>query len=72
MSYYAFLTFNTSFTGKDSLITQFNVGNGNSPANQLVSAGFLIPGVLLFGPKRHANPWSGGNSGTVLHISRWR
>ena len=40
-SYYAFLTLNTSFTGKDSLITQLVFGNGNSPANELVSAGFF-------------------------------
>jgi hypothetical protein len=40
-SYYAWLTFNTSFTGRDSLVTQLAVGNGNSPANQLVSAGFF-------------------------------
>ncbi|MCY7382826.1 MAG: iron uptake porin, partial [Microcoleus sp. CAN_BIN18] len=39
-SYYAFLTLNTSFTGKDSLVTQLVLGNGNSPANELVSAGF--------------------------------
>ncbi len=39
-SYYAFLTLNTSFTGKDSLVTQLVFGNGNSPANELVSAGF--------------------------------
>ncbi|UBF28035.1 iron uptake porin [Kovacikia minuta CCNUW1] len=39
--YYAFLTFNTSFTGKDSLVTQLAVGNGTSPANQLVSSGFF-------------------------------
>lgn len=39
-SYYAFLNLNTSFTGKDSLVTQLVVGNGNSPANQFVSAGF--------------------------------
>jgi len=39
-SSYAFLTLNTSFTGKDSLVTQLVVGNGNSPANELVSAGF--------------------------------
>ncbi len=32
-SYYAFLTLNTSFTGKDSLVTQLVFGNGNSPAN---------------------------------------
>jgi hypothetical protein len=40
LGYYAFLNFNTSFTGKDSLVTQLVVGNGNSPANQFVSAGF--------------------------------
>lgn len=39
-SYYTWLSFNTSFTGKDTLTTQLAVGNGNSPANQLVSAGF--------------------------------
>ncbi|MGB3264665.1 MAG: iron uptake porin, partial [Microcoleus sp.] len=39
-SYYAFLTLNSSFTGKDSLVTQLVFGNGNSPANELVSAGF--------------------------------
>jgi hypothetical protein len=39
--YYAFLTFTTSFTGKDSLVTQLVSGNGFSPANQLVSAGFF-------------------------------
>ena len=33
------LNFNTSFTGKDSLVTQLAIGNGNSPANQLASAG---------------------------------
>ncbi|MBE9185001.1 carbohydrate porin [Microcoleus sp. LEGE 07076] len=39
-SYYAFLTLNSSFTGKDSLVTQLVFGNGNSPANELVSGGF--------------------------------
>jgi len=39
--YYTFLNFNTSFTGKDLLVTQLVAGNGNSPANQLVSAGFF-------------------------------
>jgi hypothetical protein len=39
--YYAFLTLNTSFTGKDALVTQLAVGNGISPANELVSAGFF-------------------------------
>ncbi|HIK16167.1 MAG TPA: carbohydrate porin [Leptolyngbyaceae cyanobacterium M33_DOE_097] len=41
LSYYAFLNLNTSFTGKDTLTTQLVVGNGNSPANQLVSSGFF-------------------------------
>lgn len=40
LSYYTFLNFNSSFTGEDSLVTQLVVGNGDSPANQFVSAGF--------------------------------
>ena len=39
LSNYIFLNFNTSFTGKDSLVTQLVAGNGDSPANQFVSAG---------------------------------
>jgi hypothetical protein len=38
--YYLFLNLTTSFTGKDSLVTQLVTGNGNSPANNFVSAGF--------------------------------
>jgi hypothetical protein len=38
--YYLFLTLTTSFTGKDALVTQLVTGNGNSPANNFVSAGF--------------------------------
>jgi hypothetical protein len=37
--YYLFLTLTTSFTGKDALVTQLVTGNGNSPANNFVSAG---------------------------------
>jgi hypothetical protein len=33
------LSFVTSFTGKDTLVTQFAFGNGESPANTFVSAG---------------------------------
>ncbi len=33
------LNFNTSFTGKDSLVVQLAAGNGDSPANQFTSAG---------------------------------
>lgn len=39
LSNYIFLNFNTSFTGKDSLVTQLVAGNGRSPANEFVSAG---------------------------------
>jgi len=40
-SFNSWLTFNTSFTGKDSLVTQLASGNGISPANQYASAGFF-------------------------------
>ncbi len=40
LGYYAFLTLNTSFSGKDLLVTQLAVGNSSSPANQFVSSGF--------------------------------
>jgi Carbohydrate-selective porin, OprB family/S-layer homology domain len=40
-SNYLFLTLNTSFTGKDALVTQLVAGNAISPANQYVSAGFF-------------------------------
>lgn len=39
LSNYIFLNFNTSFTGRDSLVTQLVAGNGRSPANEFVSAG---------------------------------
>jgi hypothetical protein len=39
LSYYAWINFNTSFTGKDNLVTQLVAGNGNSPANSFISAG---------------------------------
>ncbi len=35
------LTLNTSFTGKDLLVTQLAAGNSISPANQYASAGFF-------------------------------
>ena len=39
MSYFTVLSFLTSFTGKDSLVTSLAVGNGDSPANAFSSAG---------------------------------
>ncbi len=38
-SFLAWLTLTTSFSGKDSLVTQLAAGNGNSPANVFASAG---------------------------------
>lgn len=38
---YAWLNFNTSFTGRDSLVTQLAVGNSTSPANFYTSAGLF-------------------------------
>ena len=38
-SYYTWLNFNSSFTGKDNLAIQLVAGNSNSPANNYVSAG---------------------------------
>jgi hypothetical protein len=43
------LTLNTSFTGRDSLVTQLAAGNGDSPANQFTSAGlYNTYGVPFF------------------------
>ncbi|WP_052672407.1 iron uptake porin [Aliterella atlantica] len=41
LSNYIFLNFNTSFTGRDSLVTQLVSGNARSPANEFVSAGLF-------------------------------
>lgn len=38
---YIFLNFNTSFSGKDSLVLQLAAGNSNSPANTFASAGLF-------------------------------
>ena len=39
LSELVWLNFNTSFTGKDTLLIQLAAGNANSPANQFASAG---------------------------------
>jgi len=41
MSGLVWLTLNTSFTGKDSLVTQLAVGNGNSPYNNYAGGSFF-------------------------------
>ncbi|HEY9598139.1 MAG TPA: iron uptake porin [Cyanophyceae cyanobacterium] len=49
LSNLVWLTFQTSFTGRDSLVTQLAAGNGISPANTFASAGlFNTFGVPFF------------------------
>ncbi|MEL7074884.1 MAG: iron uptake porin [Cyanobacteria bacterium J06582_2] len=40
-SYYTWLNFNSSFTGRDNLAVQLVAGNGTSPANTYTSAGLF-------------------------------
>jgi hypothetical protein len=40
-SFFTLLTLNTSFTGRDLLVTQLSAGSGISPANVYASAGFF-------------------------------
>jgi hypothetical protein len=40
-SFLTWITLETSFTGRDLLVTQLAAGNGISPANQFASAGFF-------------------------------
>lgn len=47
-SYLTWLTLNTSFTGKDSLVIQLASGNGISPYNQFASAGFYNAGGVPY------------------------
>jgi len=55
-SFMTWLALNTSFSGKDLLVTQLAAGNGISPANQFASAGFFN----AFG-----TPFTDQTSGTV-------
>ncbi|NJK67860.1 MAG: iron uptake porin [Microcoleus sp. SU_5_3] len=55
------LTLTTSFTGKDQLITQLAVGNGNSPANQFTSAGLFNTFGTPF-----LDQTAGGNANEVI------
>jgi hypothetical protein len=55
-SFLTWLTFNTSFSGKDNLVTQLTAGNGISPINQYASAGFFN----AFG-----SPFTDQSAGTV-------
>ncbi len=49
LSFLTWLTLTTSFSGRDSLVTQLAAGNGISPYNQYASAGFFnASGVPFF------------------------
>jgi len=65
LSMLTWLTLNTSFTGKDLLVTQLAAGNGLSPSNQFASAGlFNTFGVPFFDQTAGSN---NGNSEVVIH-----
>jgi hypothetical protein len=65
LSFLTWLTLNTSFTGKDALITQLSAGNGISPYNQYASAGFFnASGVPFFDQSAGA---VNGRSDIVIH-----
>jgi hypothetical protein len=64
-SYLTWLTFNTSFTGRDSLVTQLAAGNGISPANEFASAGFFNAFGVPF-TDQSAGP-TNGSPQVVIH-----
>jgi Carbohydrate-selective porin, OprB family/S-layer homology domain len=56
-SNFVLLTLNTSFTGKDRLVTQLGAGNGNPGSNNYISAGnFNTGGVPFFDQTAGADP----------------
>ena len=64
-SYLTWLTLNTSFTGKDSLVTQLAAGNGNSPANVFASAGMYNTFGVPY-TDQTAGPNIGADRSTVI------
>ena len=60
------LTFDTSFTGEDLFVTQFAVGNGDSPANLFASAGAYNTFGIPF-TDQTAGVQGEGNSEVVIH-----
>ena len=60
------LTFETSFTGKDNLTTRLAVGNGDSPANVFASAGTYNTFGIPF-TDQTAGVQGEGNSEVVVH-----
>lgn len=64
-SFLTWLTLTTSFTGKDSLVTQLASGNGNSPANVYASAGMYNTFGVPF-TDQTAGPNIGSNRSEVV------
>ncbi|PZV17967.1 MAG: porin [Leptolyngbya sp.] len=64
-SFLTWLNFNTSFTGRDSLLVQLAAGNGISPANQFASAGFFNSFGTPF-TDQTGGP-NNGNAEVVIH-----
>lgn len=59
------LTFDTSFTGRDRLVTQLAAGNGISPVNQFASAGFFNAFGVPF-TDQSASP-TNGSMQVIIH-----
>jgi hypothetical protein len=64
-SFLSWLTLNTSFTGKDLLVTQLAAGNGISPYNQYASAGFFNASGVPFTDQTGGTV--NGRSDVVIH-----
>ena len=64
-SFLTWLTLNTSFSGKDALVTQLAAGNGVSPYNQYASAGFFNAGGTPFFDQTGGTV--NGRSDVVIH-----
>jgi len=64
-SFLTWLTFNTSFSGKDLLVTQLAAGNGISPVNEFASAGFFNSFGSPF-TDQSANP-TNGSAAVIIH-----
>lgn len=64
-SFLTWLTLDTSFSGKDKLVTQLAAGNGISPYNQYASAGFFNASGVPF-TDQSASPTNGGTD-VIIH-----
>lgn len=65
-SNYLWLTFNTSFSGRDNLVVQLTSGNADSPANQFVSAGLYNTFGVPFTDQRGVPGGAAANNNVVV------